>query len=182
MDSALPLQGAQVRSLVRELRSHMPHGAANEILKCQREKKGRHRVGSAEWQPLCPLPAGQRASRAHCRPLKASLALLTAPTGSTPVTGIVPSEGLPRWLSGRESACTAGEAGDAGSISGSGRSPGENGNLLHYSCRDNSVDRGAWQATVHGVTDSQTQLNRHNSEQRPGNQTAGGAVCLASLS
>ena len=36
-------------------------------------------------------------------------------------------------------------------ISGLGRSPGErNGNLLHYSCQDNPLDRGAWQATVHG--------------------------------
>ena len=42
-------------------------------------------------------------------------------------------------------------------ISGLGRSPGEsNGNLLHYFCQDNPMDRGAWQATVHGVTKSQT--------------------------
>ena len=41
-----------------------------------------------------------------------------------------------------------------GSISGSGRSPGErNGNPLQYSCLENSMDRGAWQATVHGVTE-----------------------------
>ena len=46
---------------------------------------------------------------------------------------------------------------DAGSISGSGRSPGEgNGNPLQYSCLENSMDRGAWQATVHGVVKSQT--------------------------
>ena len=39
-----------------------------------------------------------------------------------------------------------------GSISGLGRSPGErNGNPLHYSCLENPMDRGAWQATVHGV-------------------------------
>ena len=47
--------------------------------------------------------------------------------------------------------------GDMGSIPGSGRSPGEgNGNLLQYSCLDNIMDRGAWRATVHGVTKSQT--------------------------
>ena len=41
-----------------------------------------------------------------------------------------------------------------GSISGSGRPPGErNGNPLQYSCLENSMDRGAWQATVHGVTE-----------------------------
>ena len=46
----------------------------------------------------------------------------------------------------------AGDAGDVGSIPGSGRSPGVgNGNLVWYSCLENSVDRGAWQATVHGV-------------------------------
>ena len=43
--------------------------------------------------------------------------------------------------------------GDAGSISGSGRYPGErNGNLLQHSCLGNSMDRGAGQAIVHGVT------------------------------
>jgi len=42
--------------------------------------------------------------------------------------------------------------GDAGSIPGSGRAPGEeNGNLLQYSCLGKPMDRGAWQATVHGV-------------------------------
>ena len=47
--------------------------------------------------------------------------------------------------------------GDAGLIPGSGRFPGEgNGNLLQYSCLGNPMDRGAWQATVHGVTNSQT--------------------------
>ena len=43
-------------------------------------------------------------------------------------------------------------AGDAGSIPGSGSSPGEgNGNPLQYSCLENPMDRGAWRATVHGV-------------------------------
>ena len=45
------------------------------------------------------------------------------------------------------------KAGDTGSIPGSERSPGEgNGNPLHYSCLGNYMDRGAWRATVHGVT------------------------------
>ena len=48
-----------------------------------------------------------------------------------------------------------GDSGDAGLIPGSGRSPGEgNGNQLQYFCLENSMDRGAWQATVHGVTES----------------------------
>ena len=44
-------------------------------------------------------------------------------------------------------------AGDMGSIPGSGRSPGEvNGNPLQYSCLGNPMDRGTWQVTVHAVT------------------------------
>ena len=55
---------------------------------------------------------------------------------------------------GKESACNAG---DLSSVPGLGRSFGEgNGNPLQYSCLENSMDRGAWQATVHGVTKSQT--------------------------
>ena len=47
-----------------------------------------------------------------------------------------------------------------GSIPGLGRSPGVgNGNPLQYSCLENSVDRGAWQATVHKVRKSQTRLS-----------------------
>ena len=68
--------------------------------------------------------------------------------------------GLPWWLSGKESACSAG---DMGSIPGSGRSPGEgNGNPLRYSCLENPIDRGAWLATVHEVAKSQTQLKNNN--------------------
>ena len=58
----------------------------------------------------------------------------------------------------------AGAPGDVGLIPGSGRSLGVgNGNPLQYSCLENSMDRGAWQATVHGVTKSQTQLSIHAS-------------------
>ena len=52
------------------------------------------------------------------------------------------------------------DAGDVGSIPGSGRSPGEeNGNPLQCSCLENPMDRGAWWVIVHGVTKSQTQLS-----------------------
>ena len=51
-------------------------------------------------------------------------------------------------------------AGDLGSIPGSGRSSGEgNGNPLQYYCLENPMDRGAWQATVHGVAKSWTRLS-----------------------
>ena len=54
----------------------------------------------------------------------------------------------------------AGNVRDAGSIPGLGRFPGRgNGNRLQYSCLENSIDKGAWRATVHGVTKSQTQLS-----------------------
>ena len=52
-------------------------------------------------------------------------------------------------------------AGDPGSIPGSGRPSGEgNGCPPQYACLENSVDRGAWWATVHGVAKSQTQLRQ----------------------
>ena len=59
------------------------------------------------------------------------------------------AKGFPPSSVGKESACNAG---DQGSIPGSGRSSGEgNGNPLQYSCLENPMDRGAWQATVHRV-------------------------------
>jgi len=57
--------------------------------------------------------------------------------------------GFPGDSDGNKSACNAG---DPGSVPGSDRSPGEgNGNPLEYSCLENSMDRGIWQATVHGL-------------------------------
>ena len=59
------------------------------------------------------------------------------------------------WLNGKETACNAGHM---GSVSGSGRSPGEgHGHPLLYSCLENSMNRGAWWAIVHGVVKSRTQ-------------------------
>ena len=60
---------------------------------------------------------------------------------------------------GSEVKTSASNAGDLGLIPGLGRSPGEeNGNPFQYSCLENAMDRGAWQATVHGVAKSRTQL------------------------
>ena len=68
------------------------------------------------------------------------------------------SEGLP---------ANAGDSGDAGSIPGLGRSLGVgNGNQLQYSCCKNPMDRGTWQAMVHGDLNSQTQLSMHTHTHR----------------
>ena len=65
--------------------------------------------------------------------------------------------GFPGGSEVKASACNVG---DPGSIPGSGRSPGKgNGNPLQYSCLENPMDGGAWWATVHGVSKSQTQLS-----------------------
>ena len=66
------------------------------------------------------------------------------------------TDGTPRQCSGKASVCNAE---DPVSIPGLRRSPGEeNGNPLQYSCLENSLDRGAWQATVPGVARSRTRL------------------------
>ena len=76
---------------------------------------------------------------------------------------------LLRWYSlfdadGKESACSAG---DLGMTPGSGRSPGEgNGYPLQYSCLENSMERGAWWATVQGVTKCQTRLTYRYTDMR----------------
>ena len=65
--------------------------------------------------------------------------------------------GFPDGSDGKESACNAG---DAGSILGSGRSSGGGlGNPLQYSCLENPMDRGSWQATVHAAAKSWTELS-----------------------
>ena len=65
--------------------------------------------------------------------------------------------GFPDGSGGKESACNAG---DPGLIPGLGRFPGEgNGYPRQYSCLENSMDRGAWQATVHGVAKTWTRLS-----------------------
>ena len=64
-------------------------------------------------------------------------------------------------LSGKEYACSAGATGDVGLIPGSGRSSrGGNDSALQYSCQASPMDRGAWQATIRGVTKSWTQLSK----------------------
>ena len=64
---------------------------------------------------------------------------------------------------------SAGGTRDTGSIPGSGRSPGGgDGNPLQYSGLENFMDRGAWRATIHGVTESQTRLSGREHTHTPG--------------
>ena len=66
---------------------------------------------------------------------------------------------------GSDRKVSAYNAGDSGSIPGSGRSTGErNGNSLQYSCLENSMNRGVWQAPVHGLTKSPMQLKQFNTQ------------------
>ena len=70
--------------------------------------------------------------------------------GFSPRVRKIPCSRAPCGSAGKESGCNAG---DLGSIPGSGRSPGEgNGNPLQYSCLEKSMDRGTWWATVHWIT------------------------------
>ena len=67
--------------------------------------------------------------------------------------------GFPDGSVGKESACNARDTGDMGWVPGERSPGGGNGKLLQYSCLENPMDRGAWRATVHGVTKSQMQLS-----------------------
>ena len=79
------------------------------------------------------------------------------------------SQGFPCGASGKEpnagdmSLASAGDIRDMGSIPGLGRSPGGDGhgNPLQYSYLENPIDRGAWRATVHGITNSLKRLSTH---------------------
>ena len=68
-------------------------------------------------------------------------------------------DGLSNGSNSKESTIYAGDTGDEGSLSGSGRSPGgDNGNPFQYSCLNNPLDQGVWRATVLRVVKSQTWL------------------------
>ena len=88
--------------------------------------------------------------------------LASPPCNNCQIWPLLPSwKGFPGGSDGKASACNVG---DLGSTPGSGRSPGEgNGNPLQYSCLENSMDGGAWWATVHGVTKNRTRLSNFTS-------------------
>ena len=81
-------------------------------------------------------------------------------------------QGFPGGTTVENPPANVGDAGDSGLIPRLGRSPGvPNGNPLQYSCLENSMDRGAWMATVHAVAESQTRLTpacKHYTQERKG--------------
>ena len=77
--------------------------------------------------------------------------------GQTVIGGIDIMLGLSWWLRSKESTCKAEAAGDAGSSPGWRQSPGGgHGNLLQYFCLEQPMDRGAWRAKVHKISESDT--------------------------
>ena len=75
---------------------------------------------------------------------------------------LIKKKDFPGVAVAKNSPANPGDTGDICSIPGLGRTLGEgNGNPLEYSCLENSMDRGAWQATVHGFTRCQTGLSTH---------------------
>ena len=86
--------------------------------------------------------------------------------------------GFPGGTSGKEPACHSRRPKTCGSILESGRAPGGgHGNSLQYSCLENPMDRGAWRATVHGVSKSQTQLKRLRHRHTCGRKVCSGLFC-----
>ena len=82
-------------------------------------------------------------------------------SSTTSILGLTPvMRGFPGGSVVKNPPSNSGVPGDEGLTPEMGRPPGGgNGNPLQYSCLENPIDRGAWQATVHGVTKSQTQLS-----------------------
>ena len=134
-----------LRDPIEERRSFCSRGQALP----QEAALSRHRKGGrilARWAQLCCSGSG---SSVGCTVSAHS----PLPPSSTP--------------GGSEVKAAARNAGDPGSIPGSGRSPGEgNGRPLQYSCLENPMDGGAWQAAVHGVAKSRTRLSDFKTRQK----------------
>ena len=114
----------------------------------------------AKESPKCPLtPSPPSAYSPHLCERNESQTSTVIPSRAPKCTrfGVIFVWGFPSGSAGKES---TGNAGDLGSIAGLGRSPGEGNGYPHrYSCLENPVDRGAWQATVHGIAKCWTQLS-----------------------
>ena len=119
--------------------------ASTGKIQCQGPKMWLRGMGARSSGHLGSVTFTVSKTRSHC--------MVFISHSTVPVAQLGQSE----CSDGKESACNAGEL---GSIPGSGRSPGEgNGKSLQYSCLESSTDRGTWWATVHGVAESWTQLS-----------------------
>ena len=151
-----------------------PPRAPENLYKVKVKSLSHVQLFAIPWTVAYQAPPSMGFSRQECwsgvpfpctRPLQMSVAVWCLWTGSSSSQSWVKNLQSSReyWLSfpgdsdSKESACIGG---DTGLISGSGCFPGEgNGNPLQDSCLENSMDRGAWQTTVHGVAKSWTQLS-----------------------
>ena len=110
--------------------------------------------GQEYWSGL-PLPSPGHLPNPGIEPTSPALAegfFITEPPGKSKPQ-LLPPLSLSEFPGGSDNKASVYNAGDPGSSPGLGRSPGEgNGKPLKYSCLGNRMDRGAWQATVHGVT------------------------------
>ena len=131
-----------------------PGGASGKEPACQHRRHKRHRfhpwVGKISWrrawQPPPVFLSGESPWTEEPGRLQTTGSKRVGHYRSDIACTHKWNHGLPKWLSGKESACEAGD--DPDSIPGSGSSPGEgNGNPLQFSCLGNPMDRGAWQVT-----------------------------------
>ena len=148
LETVVSVEGSPAHQLchgVRTPKTSPRDRATGEEASLVQEPQNSHWLGGPQCSAPCtgpaPLPSW---IPVHCDAKSPRLGLL----GSVLALASL-QDGFPCSSVGKESACNAG---DLGSIPGLERSPGEgNGNPLQYSGRENPMDRGAWEATVHGV-------------------------------
>ena len=137
-----------MKSSASGIRPNLGSNPGSAFTSCVTLGKSPH--GSGPQSFLCKRRLIRRSGR---HPVQAGPIHTYKPHSGLAVTDVY--KGLPQRLSGKESPCNAGAAGDGGSIPGSGGFPGErHGNSLQYPCLGNPMDRGAWRATVCGVAKS----------------------------
>ena len=144
---------------------HLPHSGLGQEPALQCRGHGfKPDTGSAESKKPIPLRFYFSGPKAKPQSFKSLLDLapsasLKWPLHSSQLWLSPRLEGFPSSSNSKKSSYNAG---DWGSIPGLGRSTKGHGNPFQYSCPENSMDRGAWWATVHGVAKSWTWLNDYH--------------------